>query len=103
MAALDDIKKYAPKADENVVAAMEKTYALVLSNPDARQVSFSDDAELKTVRENFVKKKLGIVADDAAIDATIKEIGAKIPGHKNRLTVYYLLADHYGKLGVFGG
>lgn len=102
MAALDDIKKYAPGADSGVVAAMEKTYALVLSNPDARQVSYSDDAELKTVRENFVKKKLGVSDSDDAIDAVIKQIGESIPGRKNRLTVYYLLADHYKKLSVFG-
>ena len=101
MSALDDIKKYVSNPDEAVMASMEKTYALALSNADARQVSFSDPAELKTVRENFVKGKLGVADSDADIDAAIKAVGERVPGHKQRFTVYYLLADHYGKLGVF--
>lgn len=98
---LADIRKYAPNADADVVAAMQKTYALVLSRPDSSMVSFSDPTELATVRENFVKKKLGVTGDDADLDATIKEVGGQISGRKNRLTVYYLLADHYGKLSLF--
>lgn len=101
MSVLEDIKKYASKVDEAVVASMEKTYALALSNADARLVSFSDPAELKTVRENYVKKKLGVSDSDAEIDAVLKSIGERVPGQKKRLTVYYLLAEHYGKLGVF--
>ncbi len=101
MSALDDIKKYAPNADGAVVASMQKAYALALMNADARLVSFSDPAELKTVRENFVKGKLGVTDSDADIEAAIKGVGERVPGHKQRLTVYYLLAEHYGKLGVF--
>lgn len=101
MSALEDIKKYVSNVNEAAVASMEKTYALALSNADARLVSFSDLAELKTVRENFVKGKLGVADSDADIDAAIKAVGERVPGHKQRLTVYYLLADHYGKLGVF--
>lgn len=102
MSALDDIKKYAPNADAAVVASMQKNYALALMNADARLVSFSDPAELKTVRENFVKGKLGVGDSDADIEAVIKAVGERVPGHKQRLTVYYLLADHYGKLSIFG-
>lgn len=98
---LADIKKYAPNADADVVAAMEKTYRLVLSKADSAQVSFSDKAELETVRENFVKKKLGVTDSDESIDEQIKAIGQKIAGRRNRLTVYYLLAEKYGKLDLF--
>ena len=101
MSALDDIKKYAPNADEAVVSSMQKAYALALMNADARLVSFSDPKELKTVRENFVKGKLGVGDSDADIDAVIKAVGERVPGHKQRLTIYYLLAEKYGKLGVF--
>ncbi|MEL4503872.1 DUF2853 family protein [Luteococcus sp. H138] len=98
---LADIQKYSPKADADVVAAMAKTYRLVLSKPDSSMVSFSDPTELATVRENFVKKKLGVSGDDAALDAEIKKVGEQVPGRKNRLTVYYLLAEHYQKLDLF--
>lgn len=101
MTALEDIQKYAKSVDADVVAAMEKTYRLALSNADARLVSFSDVSELKTVRENFVKGKLGVTDSDGDIDAAIASVGERVPGRKQRLTVYYLLAEHYGKLGVF--
>ncbi|SDB80780.1 Protein of unknown function [Raineyella antarctica] len=95
---LADIKKYVETVDETVVAAMEKTYRLVLSKQDSASVSFSDPAELATVRENFLKKKLGVTGSDAELDAQIKQVGQQIHGRKDRLTVYYLLAEHYGKL-----
>ena len=98
---LADIKKYSPNADEGVVAKMEKTYRLVLSKVDSRQVSESDPTELATVRENFVKKKLGVKATDEAIDADVAAVCKQIEGRNNRLTVYYLLAEKYGKLDVF--
>lgn len=103
MSVLEDIRKYAANADEGVVAEMEKVYRLALSNADARLVSFSDPDELKTVRENFVKGKLGVTDSDDDIDAAIKALESKIPGQRKRLTVYYLLAEQYGKLSVFGG
>ncbi|MEJ0092253.1 MAG: DUF2853 family protein [Methylocella sp.] len=57
---LADVKKYAKKpVNEAALAAMEKTYRLVLSQPDSKYVACSDPAERETVRENFLKKKLG--------------------------------------------
>ena len=101
MSALADIQKYSPKADPEVVAAMERTYQLALTHADARLVSFSDPEELKRVRTNFVQKKLGVTDSPESIDAKIAEVGKRISGQKHRLTVYYLLAEDYGKLGVF--
>lgn len=100
---LADVKKYAPNADEAVVEKMVKTYQLVLSKADSSLVSFSDADELKTVRENFLKKKLGLTESDEALDAAIAEVGAKMKdGSRNtRIAVYYLLAEKFGKLGVF--
>lgn len=100
---IEDVKKYAPKADEAVLESMLNTYRLTLSNADAAYVSFSDPEELKTVRENFLKKKLGLTESDEKLDEAIKEVGAKMKdGTKNgRLAVYYLLAEKFGKLGDF--
>lgn len=98
---LADLKKYTAKPDEAVVAAMEKTYRLVLSQPDSAVVSFSDPAELETIKKNFLIKKLGL-SDSADLDAGLEAVGAKLKGvhRRNRLTVYYLLAEHFGKLDV---
>ena len=97
------IKKYAADADEAAVAGLLKTYRLVLSKADAATVAFSDPAELDRVKANFVKKKLGISDSDDDIDAAIKKVGTtmKDTRSKSRAAVYYLLADHYGKLDLF--
>lgn len=98
--ALADVRTYAPHADEAIVTKMAATYRLVLSNRDSALVSFSDAAELATVRENFLKKKLGLTASDEELDAAIKEVGEKMKDGKPnpRLAVYYLLAEKFGKL-----
>lgn len=98
-----DVKKYAPDADDAIVAKMVSTYRLVLSKADTASVAFSDRTELETVRENFLKKKLGLTQSDAELDAAIAEVGQTLQGvnRKSRVTVYYLLAEKFGKLDVF--
>ena len=99
---LEDVKKYAKNAvNEKAVEGLAKTYRLVLSKPDTRYVACSDPAECDRVRENFLKKKLGLSSDD--LDAAIKETctAMKADRTKSRLTFYYLLAERYGKLDMF--
>ncbi len=98
---LADLKKYTPRPDEDVVAAMEKTYRLVLSQPDSAVVSYSDSEELERIKKNFLVRKLGLTDTDD-LDGGLEVVGAKMKGvhRKNRLTVYYLLAEHFGKLDV---
>jgi len=99
---LADVKKFAKKpVNEAAFAGMSKAYALVMSKPDTRYVACSDPAELDRVRENFLKKKLGLKSAD--LDASIKATcdHMKVDKTKSRLTFYYLLAEHYGKLDAF--
>lgn len=99
---VEDVRKYARKpVNEAAVAGLEKTYRLVMSKPDTRYVACSDKAELETVRKNFLEKKLGLTGDD--LDASIKGVceTMKASRSKSRLTFYYLLAEHYGKLDGF--
>ncbi len=96
---LADVKKYAKKpVNEAALAYLEKTYRLVLSKADARYVACSDAEERKRIRENFLKKKLGLTTGDldGAIEATCTAM--KADRTKSRLTFYYLLAEHFGKL-----
>ena len=99
---LADVKLYAKApVNEAAVAGLAKTYALVLGKADTRYVACSDQAELDRVRENFLKKKLGLSSGDldGAIKATCEKM--KADRTKSRLTFYYLLAEHFGKLDAF--
>ena len=99
---LADVKKYAKGAvDEAAVAGLLKTYRLVLSKADTRYVACADPAERERVRNNFLKKKLGLSSDD--LDAAVEAVCAamKADRTKSRLTFYYLLAERYGKLATF--
>ena len=98
-----DIKKYAPNADDAVIAKLLATYRLVLSDRDSAYVATTDPDEVATVRKNFLKGKLGLTQDDAVLDAAIAEVGTQMKADrtKSRATVYYLLAEKFDKLDVF--
>jgi outer membrane protein OmpA-like peptidoglycan-associated protein len=100
-----DVKKYVPNADSSVVAGIVRYCGIALQNRDSSLVSFGDSAEVGRVRENFLKKKLGLTSSDAELDQEIAAVGERMKADrtKNRVTVYYLLAEHFGKLPVFGG
>ena len=102
---LADVRKYVANADEAVVGAIVKYLGIALRNRDSSLVAFSDKTETDRVRENFLKKKLGLTHDDATLDAAIAGVGEQMKADrtKNRVTVYYLLAEHFGLLTIFGG
>lgn len=97
------VHTYAPHADTTIIDKMAATYRLVLSDRDSALVSASDPDELATVRENFLKKKLGLTQDDSELDAAIDAVLAQMKDGKPnpRLAVYYLLAEKFNKLDVF--
>ncbi|HOF64379.1 MAG TPA: DUF2853 family protein [Dermatophilaceae bacterium] len=98
-----DVKKYAPNADDKVIAGIVRHCGIALQKADSSLVSFSDQAELDRVKKGFLTKKLALATDEEK-DAALAAVGAKLKGvsRKNRVTVYYLLAEHTGKLGLFG-
>lgn len=98
-----DVKKYAAKADDAIIAGIVRYCGIALSKPDSALVAFSDPKELARVRNNFLKKKLGRTESDADLDAAIAKVGTKMKADrtKNRVTVYYLLAAHYKALDLF--
>ncbi len=102
---LADVRKYAAHADEAVVAAIVKYCGISLRDRDSSLVAMSDKKERTLVRENYLKKKLGLTNPDADLDEAVVAVGQmmKADRTKNRVTVYYLLAQHFGSLGIFGG
>jgi outer membrane protein OmpA-like peptidoglycan-associated protein len=100
-----NVKKYVPDANDAVIAAIVRYCGIALRSRDASLVSFTDSVETDRVRENYLKKKLGLVDPDNVLDAAIAAVGQRMSDDptRNRVTVYYLLAEHFGKLGLFGG
>lgn len=100
---LPDVKKYAPKADEVAVEGIVKYLGIALRNRDSSLVSGTDPAEVKRVVDNFLKKKLGLTDADDKLTASVMAVVEKMKADrtKERVTVYYLLAEHYGKLAMF--
>jgi outer membrane protein OmpA-like peptidoglycan-associated protein len=102
---LADVRKYVADADEKVVKAIVRYCGIALQKVDSSLVAFSDSKETDRVRQNYLKKKLGLTHSDADLDAAIAAVGERMKADrtKNRVTVYYLLAEHFGALGIFGG
>lgn len=98
-----DVKKYVSNPDPKAVAGIVRYCGIALQKRDSALVAFSDAEEVARVRENFLKKKLGLSNTDAELDKAIKAVGERMKGDrtKNRVTVYYLLAEHFGKLSTF--
>ena len=72
-------------------------------NADAATVAGSQQAELDTVKNNFLIKKLGLADGanlDAGIDAVMEKYG-RSNKNKHRAVVYYLLVVHFKKESVY--
>ena len=98
-----DVKKYVPNANEKAIAGIVRHCGIALQKRDSSLVSFTDKEEVARVRNNFLKKKLALANSDAELDKAIMSVGDKMKDDqtRNRVTVYYLLADHFGKLSIF--
>ena len=98
-----DIKKYTSSVDEKAVQGMAKTYALVMSKADSRYVAASDADEVARVVAGFCKKKLARTESDADLTKAVNAQCEKMKGDrtKSRITVYYLIAEHFKALAQF--
>ncbi len=90
-----DVKKFAPDADDGVIAGIVRYCGIALQKADSSLVSYGDPVELDRVRNNFLKKKLALTDSDEVLDAAIARVGERMKGvnFKNRVTVYYLLLE----------
>jgi Protein of unknown function (DUF2853) len=97
---IDDVRRYAADATEEVVGKIVKHLGIALTGKDSSLVSASDPSELERVRESWCKRKLALENSDEDLDAAIATVMAamKEDRNKQRVTVYYLLAAHFGKL-----
>jgi aquaporin Z len=99
-----DVRRYAPDADERTIAGIVRYLGIALQKRDSSLVAFSDKSELDRVRSSFLQKKLALTHPEPVLDEAIMAVGEtmKRDRAKNRVTVYYLLADRFDKLSMFG-
>jgi len=100
-----NIAKYSSVVNEDAVRGIVNHcgIALRIKNRDPSWVAASDPAELATVRNSFLKRKLQLSDSDEFLDRVIREVlhTMREETNKSRVTVYYLLAKHFGKLDLF--
>jgi len=102
----DIIKKYAKGYNQKAAEKIVGHLGIALRNRDSSLVSCSDPGELQRVREKFCRGKLGLAQKNDEIDAAMGKICEKMKpegGNKSRVTFYYLLAEHFGKLDELAG
>ncbi len=87
------------EADMDLIDAVVKHMGIAALGGDASLVSCGQESELETIKDSFLKKKLGLTDSDD-LDAAIKKVCEDL-GESNtqkyRGAFYYLLAKHYGK------
>lgn len=99
----ENVKKYTSTVDAAAVNGIVKHLGIALRSKDSSLVAASDPEELKRVRDGFLKKKLGLTQTDAELDTALNDVMKKMASKRNksRVTVCYLLAEKFGKLGLF--
>lgn len=101
----DDLKNKCGMApDMDLLTKVTIGCGPAIYNADASTVAASQPAELETVKNNFLMKKLGL-KDSADLDAAIASVlntYGQSERNKYRAVVYYMLTKHFGKEAVYG-
>ena len=100
----DDLKtKIGVEPDMSLLEKVTIGCGPAIYNADAATVAGSQAAELETVKNNFLIKKLGLADSPELMDginAVIEQYG-KSERNKYHAVVYYLLTKHFGKEAVY--
>ncbi|MBK8110371.1 MAG: DUF2853 family protein [Saprospiraceae bacterium] len=100
---MDAINELNLGLDEALVTAVAKSLGPSIYLADAGTVSSSDETELATIKEKFLKGKLGISDEsqmNEAIAAVVDQMGTSNRS-KHRAIFYALLVKKFGKEDLF--
>ena len=93
-----ELKKLGVTLDSELLTSVTKGCGPAIYNADAETVASSSQAELDTVKNNFLIGKMGL-SDGAHLDNAIKKVidifGSSNP-NKYRAAFYYLLVKELG-------
>ncbi|NVO22411.1 DUF2853 family protein [Donghicola mangrovi] len=101
----DDLKaKCGMEPDMDLLTKVTIGCGPSIYNADASTVAASQEAELETVKKNFLIKKLGLSDGPELMDAiqSAVETYGRSERNKYRAVMYYLLVKHFGKEAIYG-
>ena len=101
----DDLKnKCGMSPDMDLLTKVTIGCGPAIYNADASTVAASQPAELETVKNNFLIKKLGLADDPKLMDAinSVLDTYGRSERSKYRAVVYYMLTKHFSKESVYG-
>lgn len=99
----EEAKKLGVSVDSDLLTKVTKGLGPSIYNADSAKVASSDKTELTRVKENFIKKKLGITDEataDDLISQVVKVFGSSNP-NKPRPLFYYLLVKFARKESIY--
>ena len=102
----ENIKKYSKGYNQAAAEKIVGHLGIALRNKDSSVVACTDAGELDRVREKWCRGKLGLAHKQHELDAAIQSVCDKMKaegGQKSRVTFYYLLAEHFGRLEALSG
>lgn len=98
----DQMSKCGIDCDEKLLRSITKSLGPSIYNKDALLVAAGDAAELTTIKERFLDKKLSVSGEqaDAAVAHAIDKIGSS-NRQKLRPVFYYIIVKHLGKESIY--
>jgi hypothetical protein len=100
----DDLKnKCKMNPDMDLLTKVTIGCGPAIYNADSSTVAGTDPAELETVKNNFLMKKLGLPDSEKLMDAinAVIDTYGRSERQKYRAVVYYMLTKHFGKEAVY--
>lgn len=99
----EQLEKAGVKVNDDLLTKVTIGCGPSIYNRDAASVACGQEAELATVKKNYLMKKLGLADGpklDEAIQEVCKEIGTSVR-NKYRAVFYYMLCVKFGKESVY--
>ena len=95
---IEDVRRYDAGASETVVQKIVDHLGSTLNSKDGSLVACSDQKEKDQIVKSWCEAKLGLSGDCSKIVDDICAL-MKEDHNKQRVTFYYLVAQHIGLLG----
>lgn len=100
----DDLKnKCGMTPDMDLLTKVTIGCGPAIYNADSSTIAATQDAELETVKTNFLMKKLGLPDSPKLMEAirSVMETYGKSERNKYRVVVYYMLTKHFAKEAIY--